>query len=156
MYYVSDSCPSCGIAAPVCRASPAAAAGDRSRLKCCPRCDHRQRRVELPETEAPAPPTSTRVEVLDPADEDELVAAVLAAAAEEDAAGGRAEEHADRPSIAAYRALAKSRGAALAEVVRLAVRGELAAVVRRPPVVTETSDPATARPDSTDEGDRDV
>ncbi|MBA3719293.1 MAG: hypothetical protein H0W95_03255 [Nocardioidaceae bacterium] len=152
MYYVSDSCPGCGIAAPVCLAFPAA--GGRSRLKCCPRCDHRQRRVELPETEAPAPPTSTRVEVLDPADEDELVAAVLEVAAEDDAAGGRVEEYADRPGVAAYRALAKSRGAELEEVVRLAVRGRLADVVRRP--VVTTPDPATARPDSTDEGDHDV
>jgi len=129
---------------------------------CCSRCRphrraHRERteRVEIPEPEPPpAPVSATPSEVLDRGAEDELVDAVLEVAKAEDDAGGVAEEYADRPGVAAYRALAKSRGAELEEVVRLAVRGRLADVVRRP-VVTTTPDPATAEPTSTpDEGDR--
>jgi len=113
-------------------------------------------RVEIAEPEAPAPVTSTPPEVTDRADEDRAVAAVLEAAKAEDDAGGVAEEY-DRPGVGAYRSLAASRGVALDVVVRAAVRGELADVVRRPTVVTDHKpDLAPAGPDSTDEGDHDV
>jgi len=128
--------------------------------RCCSRCRpwyraHRERveRRDLPEPEPqPAPVSATPSEVLDRGAEAELVAAVMRAAELEDVAGGAVELY-DKPSVAAYRALARSRGAELEEVVRLALRGRLADVVRMPIATDHKPDPAPAGSTSTkDEG----
>jgi len=92
-------------------------------------------------------------EVLDRGAEDELVLGILRRAELEDVAGGAPEMY-DRPSTAAFRSLAVSRGVALDVVVRHAVRGTLSEVVRMP-ATTDPSAPATAGP-TTSEGEPDV
>ncbi|MDQ3028905.1 MAG: hypothetical protein M3R09_02505 [Actinomycetota bacterium] len=152
----TTDCKHCGMAAAECQTRNLTGEAGR----CCSRCRpwhraHRQRteRRDLPEPEPAAPVTSTPPEVTDRADEDRAVEAVLEAAKAEDDAGGVAEEY-DRPGVGAYRALAKSRDVALETVVRHALRGTLADVVRMSPVATDPPDLATAGPSSTDEGDR--
>jgi len=93
--------------------------------------------------------TSVAPEVLDAAGEAELVAAVMRRAEAEAAVVDGSVEQFDQPSTSAYRSLAKSRGLDLADVVTAAVRGELAAVVRRPAITTDHKpDPAPAGPGS--------
>ncbi len=119
---------------------------------CCHHCRppwrraHRERveRREQPEPPSPPPVVSVAPHPLDAAEEAEIVAGILRRAELDDAAGHPAEMF-DRPSTAAYRALARSRGLDLADVVTAAVRGELADVVRRPAIATdEPPPPATA------------
>jgi len=149
----TDDCKYCATPAAVCRARNLT--GEPGR--CCRRCRpwhraHRERteRRDLPEPEPPAAVTSVApTEVLDRDDEDRVVAAVLEAA-EADAVVGGAREMFDRgPSTAAYRSLARSRGLDLDVVVRSALRGRLADVVRMPSITTDHKPaPATAGPDS--------
>ncbi len=150
----TDDCRYCGTSAAVCQTRNLT--GEPGR--CCRRCrltvrSHRERTVrrEQPEPPPPPPVTSVRPHPLDADDEDDLVFGILRRAEAEDDAGG-APEMFDQPSIAAYRSLAQSRGVDLAVVVRHAVRGELAAVVRRPPITTDHKpDQAPAESDSNDD-----
>lgn len=130
MYVRTTSCPACSEDASTCTVRAMyPAQGTPPLRRCCTRCSHAERRVEvvarrvppLPADDTPATPL-TGVEL------DTVVEAVLARADDDGV------EQAGRVSIGAYKSLARSRGLGLEEVVRAAYRDRLRDVVAIPPL----------------------